>query len=175
MSESSTSGVHLELFVRSLCPEGCRSSQTAAIRRLEELEVAGTIDDYTVQICGRAVPPRPSDAVSEFGTYLLNRIAVFQEWAAVDGRSLGTHFEPETVRSTITGEEYDRIVLPVMILAEYEDDALRFVSPSEGSERTWCVPGRLEYLAKEREPRPSTERLAGARGEPPDTRLVHRP
>jgi DNA-binding Lrp family transcriptional regulator len=172
MSESPTAGVHLELFVRSLCPEGCRSSQAAAVRRLEELEAEGTIDDYTVQVCGRAVPPRPSDAVSEFGTYLLNRIAVFREWAAGEGRSLGAHFQPETVRSTVTGTEYERIVFPIMSLAEYEDGALRFVSPCEGSERTWSVPGRLEYLAAEGETGARTERLAGASEEPPDTRLL---
>lgn len=172
MSESPTEGVHLELFVRSLSPRGARSGQAAAVERLRALEGAGTIDGFTVQVCGRELPPRPSDAVTEFGTYLLNRIAVFHRWAAVNDQHLGSLFEPETVRSTMTGEEYERIVLPVMTLAEYEAGSLRFVSPCEGGGRTWSVPERLDYLLEAEPPRSDTEDLAESQGEPPDTRLV---
>lgn len=173
MPESQSQGVHLELFVRSLSPGGgARDRQAAAIRRLEELETRGTIDSFTVHICGRELPARPADAVTEFGTYLLNRIAVFQEWAAVNGRSLARLFEPEHVSCAMTGEDYTRIVMPVMALAEYEDGALRFVSPCAGDERTWSVPDRLAHLVDEGGEADGAEPLGAARAEPPDSQLL---
>ena len=173
MPESPAAGVHLELFVRSLSPRGDQSGQAVALRRLEALEGNGTIDGYEVQVCGRELPTRPSDAVTEFGVYLLNRIGVFQEWAARNGRSFGSLFEPEEVSSAITGERYTRLVMPMLVLAEYDDRALRFVSPCEGSDRTWSVPDRLAYLAREGDRAAEADgRLAAARGDPPERRLI---
>lgn len=168
MPASTVSGVHCELWVRSLSPRGVRDRQATLVRRLAALAGAGTIDDYGVLVVGRELPARPADAVTDFGRYLLDRIADFQSWAAVNDRSLGSLFEPETVRSTIAGGTDRRIVLPVFTLAEYDDGALRFVAPCQGEAAVWTVQDRLAHLAVVGAGNDTVEPLSAARATPPE-------
>lgn len=168
MTESTSADVTCELWVRSLSPQGVRDRQTSVVRQLESLAGEGTIDDSSVLVVGRELPARRGDVITDFGQYLLDRIADFHEWATVNDRSLGPLFEPETVRSSIAGEIERRVVLPVFTLAEYQDGALRFVAPCRDPESVWTVQDRLDHLAAVGAENDTVEPLAGARTTPPE-------
>lgn len=166
MSGSTSEGVTAELYVRSLAPRGVRPKQEAVIDSLEQLTDGGPLDGYTVHVCGKQAPATPADATTEFGTFLLNRVAVFTQWAEMNDASLGSLFQRRTVDSELTGEHGEVLDLPVMALAEYEGSALRFVTPCSGPEREWTVQQRLHALERTAEP-DTSDRLPGARATPP--------
>lgn len=149
MSEESRSVVHVELYVRSLAPRGLRDRQAVVVDALEKLADREAISEYTVHVCGEALPATPAETVTDFGTYLLNRVAVFQKWADENDYSLGSLFEHRTVNSTLLGETRERVVLPVMALAEYKGPDLRFVAPCRTTDGHVTVQERLDQLRDE--------------------------
>lgn len=153
MDGESAPPVTAELYVRSLRPRANYERQRRAIARLDALADGGPVDDYDVHVTGRAIPASQQDAVTEFGSHLLNRVADFEEWATRHDRPLATPIERRSVSSAFTGEDYDALVLPELLLAEYEDGALRFVAPSGTGEASVSVQDRLAELAVG-EPRP---------------------
>lgn len=166
MSGSKTAGVHVELYVRSLAPRGVRPHQVAVIETLDSLVDQGSIDRYTVHVCGRHAPATLAETTTEFGVFLLNRVADFREWAERNGWSLGPLFETRTVDSSITGEQRDVLELPVMAMAEYHEDDLRFVAPCSTDEREWTVQNRLDALSARGDP-DTTKRLPAGSADPP--------
>lgn len=146
MDGESTRTVTAELYVRSLRPRATYDRQRRAIDRLEALADAGQLADYDVYVTGRAIPASPADALTELGSYLLNRVAVFEEWAARSDRPLAAPIERRSLSSAFTGDRYDALVLPDLLLAEYVDGALRFVAPSGEGEAQVSVHDRLDAL-----------------------------
>lgn len=103
-----------ELYIRSLAPQGLQSTQDAVIRRLDELESGGTLDDYSVVIWGDRLPPESSSGQTTLGQRLHDTVEQFRQWATATGLSLGSFFPTETVRSEITDEEYTCIRFPML-------------------------------------------------------------
>lgn len=145
MSGSADSGRSAELYVRSLRPRAAYTSQRAVVERLADLAADGSLAEYAVRVTGKAIPPSPSAACTEFGTYLVNRVAVFEEWADRSDRPLAP-IHRCSVRSGFTGEEYDALVLPEMVLADYRADSLQFVAPSGEGDSHVTVHERLDAL-----------------------------
>lgn len=141
--------VEAELFVRSLCPRGQRGSQRAVVAAVEALVERGVLGDFCVWVTGERVPARPEDLVTEYGSQLQERVALFEEWARDNGLSLGSVFERRSVSSAITGEDFEALRLPSMVLAEYEGEHLRFVAPCRFEGRTVSVTDRLAQLQGE--------------------------
>lgn len=146
MTGDTEGGVHAELYVRSLAPRGVRAQQQGVIERLEHLTERGTIEGYAVHVCGKQVPAEPDAAVTDFGAHLLDRVAVFEAWARRNGWSLGGLFDRRELDSAITGEHTEVLVMPVMALAEYEGDDLRFVAPCSTGGTECSVQDRLDDL-----------------------------
>ena len=171
-SGSSDSAVRVELYVRSLSPRESRRKIERVVERLERLVEDGVIADYRVVPTGAELPATPADAVTAYGEYLCRRLDVFEEWAAASGRSLGSVLERRTVDSAFTGEVHDALVVPTMLMAEYDGTALRFVAPCDADGERVSVMDRLDALAlgvaaAEEQLLPG----AGVRG-PPDPTLV---
>jgi len=163
---SGSPGVHLELFVRSLSPGGARSSLEGILDRITCLAEQRVIDGYAVRVCGKGIPATPAATRTAFGSYLLNRVAVFHEWAEHNDLSIDSLFEQRRVRSSLTGEDRRELVVPLFVLAEYEDGGLRFVAPCEIDDRVRTVPERLDDLTSGQ---PTTvDPLPSARAIPPD-------
>lgn len=156
----------VELYVRSLSPRDSRRRIEDVVRRLDELVEAGSLERYRVVPTGRELPPTPADAVTDFGAYLLGRLAVFQEWARATGRSVDDLFERRTARSRFTGEDHDALVLQTMIMAEYHGEDLRFVAPCLDGDDHVTVRDRLATL-EAGEALPMEDRLARATGSAP--------
>lgn len=166
MSGSTDSGVDVELYVRSLAPRGVHPRQRAVIETLAELTDSGIIDHYRIHVCGRQIPASRAADSTEFGAYLRNRIDVFREWADRNGWTLDEAFQHRCFESELTGESVDVLTLPVMTLAEYDQDALCFVSPVESEETTWTVQDRLDAL-RARADSDTADHLADARTNSP--------
>lgn len=138
--------VRVELYVRSLLAEQARSQQDEVIDRLNALEDDGAVDEFQVVIWGRQAPASPAQARTDAGVYMLNRVAVFSEWAAANGLSVEEHFEHRSVESSIADESYQAVRFPVMTLAEYHGRDLAFVAPATGQDTTHSVQERLDRI-----------------------------
>lgn len=171
----------VELYVRSLAPRAARERLERVVGRLEHLEETERIGDVSVRVTGKAIPATPADTVTDYGAFLCNRVAVFREWAGLTNRSLDACFERRTVHSAFTGDEYDAIVWPEIVLAEYVSGDLRFVAPCEQGEESVTVEDRLVALeavtppadragppADERVTESAEPSLERARAEPPE-------
>jgi hypothetical protein len=146
MSMNTNLDTDLELFVRSLAPASAEHTQETVIDRLDALDERGF--GTTVTVWGERVGLSKTVAGTRRGEYVLDRVAAFKEWARAAGVSVNSFFEARSTTSTVTGEEYTAIVLPVMTLAEYREDELHCVTPhvTEGTVRT--VSDRLDALER---------------------------
>ncbi|MFB6221536.1 MAG: HTH domain-containing protein [Halolamina sp.] len=134
------------LFVRSLSPNGARAQQDAVIERLEELADRGRLDSYTVRVWGRAVGTLSAGGRTEQGRRILDRVDDFEEWAAANGKSVGSFFETREQAVEFTDETRSALVLPTMALAEYAGGEIRFVTPCTDGQQVYTVPDRVDEL-----------------------------
>lgn len=163
----SGTGKQLELYVRSLAPRGRRSQQAAVLDRLQTLSMNDEIADYEVYVCGKRLPANPEETRTDFGAYLHNRIAVFELWAAHNDIPLDSLFRRQRIDSTLSGESEPELIVPTMLLAEYEGSSLQFVAPCETDTRSWSVVDRVKTIDG-RKAQDDTEPLEDAIGDPDD-------
>lgn len=157
----------VELYVRTLAPRTVRDRLERLVARLEDLDSADAVAEFSVRVTGKAIPATPADTVTDYGAFLCNRVAVFHDWADRTGRSVDRCFERRSVHSQFTGEDYDAIVWPELLLVEYLDQDLRFVAPSRAEGDTTTIEDRLQVLERA-EAVEEPERLSHARAEPPE-------
>lgn len=140
-------GTRLELYVRSLAPGGRRSQYDAVLDRLKTLSAEDVIADYSVYVCGKRIPADREAMKTPFGVFLYDRIAIIERWAANNDIPLDSLFRRQHIDSTLCGESDPEMVLPTMVLAEYEGPSLRFVAPCETEHGFWTVQNRLQALS----------------------------
>ncbi|WP_225334843.1 HTH domain-containing protein [Halomicrobium urmianum] len=144
MSETPTP--HIELYVRSLLPDGAHERQEAVVERLERLEREDAVADFSVIVWGKQIARDSAAAHTEEGRYILNRVAEFKQWALSNNVSLKSFYQTKDVESEVTGESYTTMVLPVMGLAEYQDGELQHVAPCSDGDVVHTIMDRLERL-----------------------------
>jgi len=147
----------LELYVRSLLPDGALSRQEAVIGRLEDLEARGRIEDFTVIVWGKRIARSTAAAHTAEGEYILNRVAEFKSWALGNNVSLESFYDTQAVDTDVTDETYTAITLPVMGLAEYQDGELRHVAPCTEDDVVHTIMDRLEQLESGQPPAVTTD------------------
>lgn len=138
--------ISVELFVRSLAPDGTRPALESVVDRLHRLESADAIDDIAVHITGRKICPDSPTARTGPGEFLLARVKSFEAWADRTGRSISTAFRRSEDARGIDGSDHSGIAFPTMAMAEYEDGDLRFVSPASEGSTVHAVRDRLDVL-----------------------------
>ncbi len=148
MSGSHAEGVQIEVFVRSLAPRGAEQPQESVVRALERLTERGTVDDYTVTVCGKEVPVDREYAPTSICEHLLSCIDAFEAWAERNDRELTGVFDRKEVYSSITGDDHTCRIAPILAMAEYEGEDLRFVTPSTGRGGRVTVLDRVEELER---------------------------
>jgi hypothetical protein len=163
----SASDQTIELYLRSLSPQGNRARQRAVLERLKTLDIEGEIGGYDVHVCGKCLPANPDEMQTKFGTFLRNQIAVFELWAAKNELPLDSLFQRQKIESSYTGESYTELVVPTMVLVEYEGSTLRFVTPCKTDDQNWTVTDRLKVLPDQDIP-DGIEALPDARSTPPN-------
>jgi len=144
MSESSQP--RIELYVRSLLPDGAQNRQEAVIERLQQLEADGEIADFSVIVWGKQIARETAGAHTEEGEYVLNRVAEFKQWALSNNVSLESFYQKQDIENDVTGEEYTAMVLPVMGLAEYQNGELRHVAPCTDGDEVHTIMERFDRL-----------------------------
>jgi len=138
----------IELYVRSLLPDGAHSRQEAVIERLERLDADDEIEGYSVIVWGKQIARDSAGARTEEGEYILNRVAEFKQWALSSNVSLESFYQKHDVTNDATDEPYSAVVLPVMGLAEYEGEELRHVAPCTEGEEVHTIMDRLDRLER---------------------------
>ena len=138
---------YIELYVRSMLPDGAGSRQEHVIDTLDELERREEIAGYNVVVWGKQIAPESAAASTDEGRYILNRVAEFKQWALSNNVSLESFYQRTTVDSEVTDAAYDAMVLPVMGLAEYDGNELAHVAPCTDGEDVHTITDRLEQLA----------------------------
>jgi hypothetical protein len=141
-----TSAPYIELYVRSLLPDGAGERQDAVIDHLEHLEREGEIAGYDVIVWGKQIAPQSAGADTDEGKYILNRVAEFKQWALSNNVSLESFYQRTTVDSEASESSYDAVLLPMMGLAEYDGDELAHVAPCTDGKTVHTITDRLESL-----------------------------
>ncbi|PSP92979.1 hypothetical protein BRC91_11315 [Halobacteriales archaeon QS_4_62_28] len=142
---SNTSKPHIELYVRSLVPDGAHTRQEAVIERLETLEREDQIEDFSVIVWGKQVSRESAAAHTEEGKYILNRVAEFKQWALSNNVSLESFYQTTEIQSEFT-DDYSAMVVPVMGLAEYSEGELKHVAPCTEGDVVHTIMDRLDRL-----------------------------
>ena len=137
---------YVELYVRSMLPDGAGSRQDAVIDKLEQLERREEIAGYNVIVWGKQIAPESAAANTEEGRYILNRVAEFKQWALSNNVSLESFYQRTTADSEAADSPAEALVLPVMGLAEYDGDELVHVAPCTDGETVHTITDRLERL-----------------------------
>jgi DNA-binding Lrp family transcriptional regulator len=143
-----TDGPRIELYVRSLLPDGAHGRQEAVIERLERLESNGDIEGFSVIVWGKQIAPESAGAHTEEGEYILNRVAEFKQWALSNNVSLESFYQRQNVENETSERTYDAMVLPVMGLAEYQDGELCHVAPCTKGDDVNTITDRLDRIER---------------------------
>ncbi|WP_123533503.1 HTH domain-containing protein [Halosimplex salinum] len=138
----------IELYVRSLLPDGAHNRQEAVIERLQELDAEDEIEDFSVIVWGKQIARNSSGARTEEGEYILNRVAEFKQWALSNNVSLESFYQTHEVENDVTDEPRTAMVLPVMGLAEYDGEELRHVAPCTKGDEVHTIMDRLDRLER---------------------------
>jgi len=144
MPTASSPARSVALFVRSLSPTETPASRHAD--RVRALEVADRVEEASVTVWGSEIELSTRARRTPTGKCVLDRIADFRAWADERGVSMGPFFETREVSSSLTGEEYTALRLPVTCLAEYDGDDLVHVAPYSTGEAICSVADRLRRL-----------------------------
>lgn len=134
----------VELFVRSLGPQGAHGRQQALIERLERLQQDGHVESMNCTVWGDQIYPETAHRVTE-GRKALEDINRLQEWAASHDVSLTPFFEERVVRS-MCEESYTVIVPPVSCLAISRDEGLWAVFPCLKDDQPFSAMEGLDML-----------------------------
>lgn len=137
----------VELFVRSLSPPAGRNPARMQLSRLRRLDEAGALD-LSVSVWGREVALSTTAARTDAGQSVLARVADAREWADDRGVCVDPFFETRAVTSTLTGEAYTALVLPVACLFEYRGGELSHVAPYTTDSAVHSVADRVRTLAE---------------------------
>jgi len=149
---------HIELYVRSMLPDGAHERQEDVIDRLDTLEQNDQIASFNVIVWGKQIAPQSAAAGTEEGQFILNRVAEFKQWALSNNVSFESFYQRTQVDSEATESAYDAMTLPVMGLAEYDGEELAHVAPCTEGDTVHTIVDRLERLEAGQPPALEQER-----------------
>lgn len=120
---------------------GANDQQHAVVRRLHELEDAGHIEGYDVEVWTGRV-----DLSTAAGSTVVERYREFASWADDEGVDIDPFFTVRERESFVDGTARE-LILPVMCLAVRTDDELVAVAPTAQGEEVTTVQDCLDALA----------------------------
>ncbi|WP_324758878.1 HTH domain-containing protein [Haloarcula sp. GH36] len=135
-----------ELFVRSLLPEASRTHQQSVVDRVRALVDDGRLLDHSVTVWGKQLPAAPTETETAVGRLVHERVRTFKRWATANDRSLSPAFSIRTVDGQVLDEQYRALVLPQLLLVEYDGESVQCVTPHATEDCVVSVTNRLERL-----------------------------
>lgn len=139
----------VDLYVRDGIPVALVDTVEATIDRVARLQKTDAVEGFRVK---QWPPTADGDAVlGNDGPCRRDRVGAFREWADERGYSLEPGFEVRTVTGAMLGRpaDYERVSVPLVALAYYEDGDLAGVAPYTDGSRTYTVNDCLSALETE--------------------------
>ncbi|MFW6320693.1 MAG: HTH domain-containing protein [Halohasta sp.] len=136
----------VKLFIRADPELGCETQKQAVLRRLDELDETGHIDDYEVNVWTKEIRLAGPLEGTSYYRMVREHVEEFQGWADSEGVQLNSAFKIKSLDCEITDETYRILSLPCICLAVYEDDDLRGVYPHTDDETIRTVSTCLAEL-----------------------------
>ena len=154
-----TAAPRIECWLRDSASPGVHDRQAAVYDRLERYESEGRIAELNVDVWGRRVRRPPDGATDEdgLGSDLWAVYRAFESWAERTGHELAPAFRRRKLASLVDDVEGDVVVLPIVCLAVYDDDALRAVVPCSTPDGVVTVEDCLAALEEGAAPEPMPE------------------
>lgn len=148
MSEKTTRGRKVDLFLRAEPQFGVETQKQAVIDRLTALEREGGIEEFQIYVWGREIRPTGPLEGTEYQRTVLDKLREFEEWLQQHSASADRLFKRREVDSEIVDETYTVISLPTMCLAIYDDNELSRVYPYYDDEGAHTVRECLDELER---------------------------
>jgi len=168
------SGHCVELYVRSFAPGSSQGLQDAVVRRLQELVEVGRLDGMRLHVWGDSICPESAAASTAAGEFVLDRVSTFVAWARANGFTPRSCLRATDVCSTLADVEYTAIRFPQLLLAEFRDGELLFLSPCGDGSRSIAVLDHLDALSDGELPVPDVSpQPVESGGEEADTVGLH--
>lgn len=118
--------IRVDCYVRSRIPPAITGTVDGVVERLDALDDRGLIDDYRVERWPPACSP-VGESADEHAATRDELVAAFERWAARNGHSLEPAFRrrelPSSPFDVETAESGERVRVPVVALAVYDEDA----------------------------------------------------
>lgn len=135
-----SSPVRAVLRLRALAPHGINGTQTGIIDRLQQLEADGRIDELDIGVWGRSIGINRAAERDPSG--VRETVFEFEQWANEHGCTLRPAFERRN--DHVAGE--GRVVLPLICLAIYTEEAVQAVYPHVDGERVYTIHDGVKVL-----------------------------
>ena len=136
----------VDVFVRSLSPPlGVRQRQEQILGQLQELQTAGLIDSFQVNLWGGGVCLCDVCSRTGVAASTLDSVDRFEQWAADQG-DVTLPFERREVDSTIVGRTKRELVVPSMCLSVATDTEVIGVFPCTVAGETISVTDFVDLL-----------------------------
>lgn len=136
----------VELYVRSLAPNGALRSQVERIQRLEELVEAGRIEDFDVRVVGRGVVHEACCTLTPTGQLLGDRLADVRAWVTENDATMPGVETTSVSESPLTDAAYTVTTIPENMLVEYQNDRILVISPATLGDTHFSVDDHLDAL-----------------------------
>ncbi len=141
--------VELDIFVRSLSPPlGIRQRQEQLFSQLQDLQSAGRIDSYRVNLWGGGVCLCDVCSGTSIAESMLNTVEELEQWAATQ-EALTLPFERKTVESDMVDQTGSKLTVPSMSLTVRVESDICGVFPCTVGGESVSVTDCVERLARE--------------------------
>lgn len=144
---SDATDLFVEVNVRSLAPPlATHDGQREIIDRFAALSEEKVLTGTRVSILGERICLCETCGGTQSGAAALDRVRLYERWAATSDLEISVPFERRTLHSTITDVECEVIVPPRIAVAVYDDASLLYVFPCEIEGTVYTVTDALEAL-----------------------------
>lgn len=135
------------VFLRSLAPPvGVHGEQERVLEQLSAYDRQGLVESVSVTVCGKAVCPDGQCSDTPTDRELLDRVGELRAWGDAADADVETPLAEREVASSVTGEQFRKIVLPRLTMGVYADGDLELVLPCEVDGACYCVDDFLEAI-----------------------------
>lgn len=142
--------VEFDVFVRSLSPPlGVRQRQEQLFSQLQELQSAGHIDSYRVNLWGGGVCLCDVCSGTSIAESMLDNIEEFEQWASTQ-EEVTLHFERKSVESSMLDQSTEDLVVPSMCLSVRAGTDVCGVFPCTVAGEPISVTDYVETVASEK-------------------------
>lgn len=141
--------VELDIFVRSLSPPmGVRQRQEQLFSQLQELQSAGRIDSYRVNLWGGGVCLCDVCSGTSIAKSMMDTVEELEQWAATQ-EEVTLPFERKTVESSMVDQASSDLTVPSMSLTVRVESDICGVFPCTVAGESISVTNCIERMASE--------------------------